>query len=439
MNAQVKRPETTGNNAMQPILPDQATSMRTLDSARRRRLTILAALVVVALVVVIVALMRTNLAGIGVDDFVEYWSAGRLNQTGGNPYSPSEMLALERTVGWDDELPVMMWNPPPTLALVMPFGALPYPLARSLWLLLSGALIVVAVDRLWLLYGGAPAQRSLALLLAVSFMPSLSVLRIGQIGVWIMIGVVGFLLFAHKERWLLAGALFALTTIKPHVAYLVWGALALWWFSKPRWSFAVGGVAVVAAAWGIATLVNPQVTAQYLDATLNTPPLYWRTMTWGSLLRLIFGVEREFLQLVAPTIGGAWLLYWWFKRRTVWNWRDETPRLLLVSASTMAFGWFFDLVVLLPVVVQVGVWLSQEQDRALRRTVLLAYAGVQVLALMVNLLRLDAIYYLWFTPSLLLIYLFYTARRQAAPEIVPEIAPVMAVSDLSQKTKAQGL
>jgi hypothetical protein len=259
-------------------------------------------------------------------------------------------------------------------------------------------------------------------------MPALSVLRIGQIGVWIMIGVVGFLLFAHKERWLLAGALFALTTIKPHVAYLVWGALALWWCSKPRWSFAVGGAAVVAAAWAIATLVNPQVTAQYLDATLNTPPLYWRTMTWGSLLRLILGVEREFLQLVAPAIGGTWLLYWWFKRRRVWNWRDETPRLLLVSASTMAFGWFFDLVVLLPVVVQVGVWLSQERDQVLRRTVLVAYGAVQGLAIMVNLLRLDAIYYLWFTPSLLLIYLFYAARRQAVPE--------MAARDLSHEAKA---
>mgnify|MGYP000383178167 CR=1 FL=1 len=396
---------------MNPILPDPVTVKRTASTPRARRLILLSALVVLALIATIAAVARADLGKISVDDFIEYWSAGRLNLTGGNPYSPTQMLAMERSIGWEDELPVMMWNPPPTLTLVMPFGALPYLPARLLWLLVSGTLVVVASDRLWHLYGGAPEKRGLALLLAVSFMPTLSVLQMGQIGVWIMAGVVGFLLFAHKERWLAAGALFALAAIKPHVAYLVWAALALWWLSKPRWGVAVGGIGALAVAWAIAMLVNPEVTAQYLDATLNTPPLYWRTMTWGTILRLALGVEREGLQLVAPAIGLAWLLYWWFRRRVGWNWAEELPRLLLVSASTMAFGWFFDLVVLLPVAMQMGGWLSQERDGALRRTVIVAYAVLQVAALAVNIARLDAVYYIWFTPSLLLLYLFYAARR----------------------------
>jgi hypothetical protein len=368
-------------------------------------------MVVVALIATIVAIAGADLNKISLDDFIEYWSAGRLNLTGGNPYSYEEMLAIQRQLGWEEALPVMMWNPPPTLTLVMPFGALPYLPARLLWLLVSGILVVLASDRLWQLYEGAPEKRGLALLLAVSFMPTLSVLQMGQIGVWIMAGIVGFLLFVHKQRWLAAGALFALTVIKPHVAYLVWAALALWWLGKPRWGLALGGVGVVAIAWLIPTLINPQVTAQYLEATLNAPPLYWRTMTWGTIFRLTFGVEREFLQLIAPAIGLSWLIYWWFKRRAAWDWRSETPRLLLVSASTMAFGWFFDLVVLLPVVMQMGVWLSQEQDRALRRTVIIIYFVLQLLALSVNLVRLDAVYYLWFTPSLLLLYLYYAARH----------------------------
>lgn len=400
---------------MNPILPDPAGPARTLPSPRTRRLLILGTLMVLVLAAMIVALANADLDQVSVDDFIEYWSAGRLNLSGGNPYSYAQMMELEQEHGWQEELPVMMWNPPPTLALVMPFGLLSYFPARMLWLLVSGALVVIASDRLWQLYGGAPEKRGLALLLAVSFMPTLSVLQMGQIGVWIMIGVVGFLLFAHKERWLAAGALFALTTIKPHVAYLVWAALALWWLSKPRWKLAIGGIAVVAIAWLIATLVNPQVTAQYLDATLNAPPLYWRTMTWGTLLRLAFGIERGWLQLIAPAIGVAWLLYWWAKRRNRWNWTSETPRLLLVSASTMAFGWFFDLVVLLPVVMQMGVWMSQERDRRLRRTVIATYIFLQLLALAVNFLRLDAVYYLWAAPSLLLLYLYLSAHRTTVP------------------------
>jgi hypothetical protein len=256
-------------------------------------------------------------------------------------------------------------------------------------------------------------KRGFAPLIAVSFMPVLSMLQMGQIGVWIMVGVVGFLLLVHKQRWLAAGALFALTTIKPHVVYLVWVALAWWWLRKPRWSLAIGGVALVAIAWAIPMWVNPQVTAQYLDATFNAPPLYWRTMTWGSILRLALGIEREALQLVAPAVGLCWLMYWWAKQRNAWNWHEEAPRLLLVSASTMAFGWFFDLVVLLPVIVQMGVWWSQEPERKLRRMILWGYVALQLLALAVNMAGLDALYYIWFAPGLLGLYLYYAARRRA--------------------------
>lgn len=323
----------------------------------------------------------------------------------------------------------MMWNPPPTLALVMPFAQLPYVVARMVWLAINTALVVVAADRLWFLYGGAPERRWLAPLCAVTFLPTLFVLQIGQIGVWILLGVVGFLFFAHKGRWLVAGALFALTTIKPHVAYLLWVALALWWLHKPRWRLAVGGIGVVAVGWIIAMLVNPQVTAQYLDATLNAPPLYWRTMTWGMVLRLIFGIDREWLQLVTPVMGAVWLVYWWMPRRNAWNWNNETPRLLLVSASTMAFGWFFDLVVLLPAVVQMGVWLSRETNRALRRNVLLVYVALQLLAWSINRARFDAIYFVWFAPALLLLYLHYSARRSPQRS---DVHPDSSTTELSR-------
>ena len=58
------------------------------------------------------------------DDFVEYWAAGRLNATGQNPYDGELLLPLEREAGRDTDEPIMMWNPPWTLTLVMPFGAM---------------------------------------------------------------------------------------------------------------------------------------------------------------------------------------------------------------------------------------------------------------------------------------------------------------------------
>ena len=56
------------------------------------------------------------------DDYVEYWAAGRLNLQGENPYSPELLLPLERGAGRDTDEAIMMWNPPWTLALAMPFG-----------------------------------------------------------------------------------------------------------------------------------------------------------------------------------------------------------------------------------------------------------------------------------------------------------------------------
>jgi hypothetical protein len=44
----------------------------------------------------------------GVRDFVEYWSASRLLLSGGNPYSPSELLSIEKSVGWPSAEPLIM-------------------------------------------------------------------------------------------------------------------------------------------------------------------------------------------------------------------------------------------------------------------------------------------------------------------------------------------
>src|ERR1700687_1555271 len=70
------------------------------------------------------------------DDFVEYWAAGRLNAAGENPYDPEKLLPLERQAGRDTDEAVMMWNPPWTLLLVMPFGLLPARFSQLLWLAL---------------------------------------------------------------------------------------------------------------------------------------------------------------------------------------------------------------------------------------------------------------------------------------------------------------
>src|SRR5262245_1983579 len=105
------------------------------------RLRLLLAVLVVACAGLAWQLVRAPGAGLELPlfDFVEYWAAGRLNAHGENPYDPERVHELERQAGRTEE-GVLMWNPPWTLTLVMPFGLFPARLvqtAQLLWLLLQ--------------------------------------------------------------------------------------------------------------------------------------------------------------------------------------------------------------------------------------------------------------------------------------------------------------
>src|SRR5262249_34075627 len=83
------------------------------------------------------------------DDFVESYAAGRLTAQGQNPYDPARLLPLERDAGRDTSEAVMMWNPPWTLTVAMPFGLLPARASQLLWLALNLAIVIFCADWAW--------------------------------------------------------------------------------------------------------------------------------------------------------------------------------------------------------------------------------------------------------------------------------------------------
>src|SRR5262245_42374261 len=139
----------------------------------QRRVFVFAALV--AVVALLVLQFRSLLADPTVlppDDFVDYWAAGRLNANGENPYDPDTLLPLERSIGRDTDEAIMMWNPPWTLALVMPFGLMDGRAAQLLWLLCGFVFIGLGADWLWRIYDGPIEKRWVAWLLAFTFLPT---------------------------------------------------------------------------------------------------------------------------------------------------------------------------------------------------------------------------------------------------------------------------
>jgi Glycosyltransferase family 87 len=343
------------------------------------------------------------------DDYVEYWAAGRLNAHGLNPYDGTLLLPLERDAGRDTDEPVMMWNPPWTLSLAMPVGLLSARAGQLLWLVVSFVLVVGSADQLWRLYGGPTDRRWVAWLLALTFLPTLFVLQAGQIGPFILAGSAGFLVF-HRARlpWL-AGACAALMAIKPHLVYLFWIALAGWSLRRPlpdRAKVIAGGLAAGLVATLIPIACNPDVLGQYWDAMTHRTPEQWKSPTIGSLLREVFGEDQFRLQFVPTLLGLLWLAAEaWRRRDRDWRWPDRMPMLLLVSFATASYGaWPFDLVILLPAVIEVAARLAATRGRGRAALAIGVYAAINAGALAMNLGHVTSDRFVWMAPSLLLAY-----------------------------------
>lgn len=339
------------------------------------------------------ALYTAGLGSVGSHDFVEYWSAAQLLRRGGNPYDPTALLAVEQAVGWPEAEPLQMWNPPWTLALVLPLSLLPFRFATTIWFLIQLGLILGSGALLWRYFAPEDGRHWIGLALAAGFVPGLFALRMGQISPWLLAGVVGFVWAQRSRRDVLAGSALALLMIKPHVTYLFWLA-ALWWAwrSRRRWVL-IGWLAALIGASGLVLLFAPDLLANYLTGAAR-PPLYWATPTLGAWLRLLFGPERRWLQFLPPLLGGLFLLAWLWRRRGPWRWEAATAPLLVASALTAAFGWSWDQVVLLPVVVAL---VSQVPAATpAHQAVLLGSLGASQLALWaLNRVQVDDVLYFW--------------------------------------------
>jgi hypothetical protein len=389
--------------------------MASATSARQTSRHLLAWIGLVVLgLAMIYQLRHVNIVeALGLADYVAYWAAGRLMVSGENPYSWDDLLRLQHELGWPETYPNMMYYPPWTLPLVMLLGAPPYGLSRCLWLPIGLGLIGFCTDRIWRFYRGPVSYRWVAWSVAFSFIPTLVVLRMGQIGPVLLVGIVGFLYFQERRRDWLAGAALLLPAIKPQLVYLFGVAVLAWAADQRRWRILGGGVLAFLGAVGLALLWNPHVLDQYRVALAN-PPVVNVTPTIGGLLRLTFGGEHVWLQYPPTILGMLWFCFYWRKHRHTWSWAEQAPLLVLVSFLTTAYGaWIFDLVVLLLPLLQASAWVASRADSRLTRIALGIFLAINGVALAMNLAEVTYPAFIWMTPAILVGYL--VLRRQVRP------------------------
>jgi hypothetical protein len=339
---------------------------------------------------------------------------------------------------------VMMWNPPWSLAVVLPLGLFPAREAQLLWLAVNLAAIGFCGDRLWLLLGGRRDRRWIGWAVALAALPTAFALQSGQIGPLLLLGAVLFLECERRGYHYAAGAATVLLAVKPHLAYLVWLAILCDAFARGRWRILIGGAVAGLVCSAFPMLFDPQVWQQYADAMKNRPPEEWVSPTLGTLLRIQFCEELFRLQFVPVLAGLAWFAWHWRTRRGEWDWAEQLPLLLLVSFVTAPYGaWPFDMVLLLPA----AMWLILRtnpnltpQPPSLRgegepdlaplpageglgrgRLVIAGLVAVNLGCLVLNLLKCSSFTFLWVSPAVLLLYVLATRRR--APARSPATAP----------------
>ena len=368
------------------------------------------------------------------DDFVEYWGAARLTIDGQNPYDPALLLPLQQTAGRDTDEAIMMWNPPWSLAVVLPLGLLPARVAQLLWLAVNLAAVGFCGHRLWAMFGGSVNRRWVGWVAAIAFVPTLFALQSGQISPLLLLGAVLFLECERRGWPVLAGAATVLLAVKPHLAYLVWVAILCDAVARRRGGMLLGGITAGVVCTLVPLAFDQQLLHQYADAMANRPPSQWVSPTLGTLLRLGFGEELFRLQFLPVLVGLAWFAWHWRTAGRTWNWTEQLPLLLLVSFVTAPYGaWPFDMVLLLPAVMRLGLQCSPLAPRAVVSEsargasgphFVFALFAVNLACLLMNLFHAGSFAFIWVSPAILALYVLGTRTAGGHTRTAP--VPVAA-------------
>ena len=285
-------------------------------------------------------------------DFLEYWAAGRLNLRGENPYDPALVLREQRSADPERGDAVMMWNPPPSLAVYMPVAVLPANWAALLWVCVQLLCVFTATKTLWRVYApGAPPWPAAAL--SASSLGTWWLVAYGQNTGLILLGLAGFLHFTKEGRPYSAGACAALTALKPHLLAVLGVLILADAFTRRGGKALAAGAAAICAALGVACATNPQVVAQFAEAVRHpaegaTPLSEWMLPVPAFWLRDWIAPDRFWVQFVPCAVACAGFLAYRAWRGSGRDWSRELPSVVGVSVMASPYGgWLFDLPVLL--------------------------------------------------------------------------------------------
>jgi hypothetical protein len=330
-------------------------------------------------------------------DFIEYWSSAKLLVHHANPYSPSGIFALERAQGFSKSSPLIMLNPPWALFLVAPLGFVGVRTGLFLWTLAAIGCVVMSIHRL-----NVPSKdRALAFV----FAPVVACLCSGQSSPFLLLGFSLFLrLYRSYPFW--AGASLLLMAIKPHLFLIFWALVLVDCIYRRNFALLAGGASALVSASVLPMSFDVHVWQHYLSMLQSTTLQRGFFPTASMLFRILINPASVWLLFVPSAFAILWGLWYYFRRRQVWDWRVHGMLLMLVTVLVSPYGFFSDEVVLLP---SIAFALSLPQKRKYSEWILLSINTIALLIVLVKHAALSSHAYIWTPITWLAWFLYATA------------------------------
>jgi Glycosyltransferase family 87 len=346
-------------------------------------------------------------------DFVSYWATGRLLIQHGNPYDRDAIAALEHAQGLDARAVLIMRNPPWALPLAVPLGFLGLRVAGILWTLLLFACLLLSVRLVHELHSSPPNHTHW---LGFAFTPCLLCITMGQTSLFALLGLILFLRY-HLRRPFTAGLALWLCALKPHLFLPFLAVLAVWIVVSRGFRLLAGAATALAVTSLAASLLAPGVWRNYLNL-LHSPAVENDFIPCiPDALRHWLAPQSAWPQYLPAALCCLWALIYYWRRRSSWNWTDNSSPLLLVSLLFAPYCWFYDQCLAMPALLQ-GAYAARSPRSIVVLVVLILAADLQILFV-----KIVSPMWLWTLPAWCAWYLF-TVSPARVRNLDSEQAPV---------------
>ena len=333
-------------------------------------------------------------------DFISYWAAGHQLVQGKNPYDGAAIRKLELTAGYDQSYLLVMRNPPAALFLAAPLGFLSPNAGFLFWMIALVASLVASIRMLWILHGRRTDRLHL---LGYCFAPVMACLMAGQFGIFLLLGIV-LLLYYHKSQPVLAGAALLLCAAKPHLLLPFGIVLLLRVFERKTYRILAGFCAALLASCALVFCFDIHAWSQYVREIYSAGIMDEFIPTLSGFLRLLLHRDAVWLQFLPEAAACLWALWYFWSRRSRWDWMNQGLLLLIVSVLCAPYAWFTDEAILLPAVLA-GVYRADDAGRSLLPFGLVA--GAAMIEVFVK-VQMTSGWYVWTVPAWLAWYLYAT-------------------------------